>query len=133
LPREAVALVFALDGSHAQLDLPSAALASGARQLEIDGSMGGHCGSDSPPGDYRLAGRTARASLVDQWGRVAVAASDVSITQEGALATASTGGASPHSSRCTATPHVGAACTPPQLTLLAALALLVGRRRSAKG
>ncbi|MCB9658646.1 MAG: hypothetical protein R3B40_30000 [Polyangiales bacterium] len=131
LPREAVALVFALDGSRAQLDIPSSALASAARELEIGGSMGGHCGGDRPPGDYRLAGRSARASLVDQWGRVAVAGSDVSIAQEGALSRASSGGASPHTSRCDAVVSAQGSLASPLLTALATLALVTWRRRSA--
>jgi hypothetical protein len=105
LPAHAVALVFATGGAQAQLDLTPAMLGS-VSTLTFSGGAGGHCGSSRPPADYRLAGARARPSLVDHWGRVATAAADVAVSQEGALAQSRAGSSESGSRapRCDVTP-----------------------------
>ncbi|MBK6809998.1 MAG: hypothetical protein IPG81_14070 [Sandaracinaceae bacterium] len=132
LPAHAVALVFATGGAQAQLDLTPAMLGS-VSTLTFSGGAGGHCGSSRPPADYRLAGARARPSLVDHWGRVATAAADVAVSQEGALAQSRAGSSESGSRapRCSATPGASGSAPWGLVGLALALVPLVRRRRRA--
>jgi MYXO-CTERM domain-containing protein len=132
LPAHAVALVFATGGAQAQLDLTPAMLGS-VSTLTFSGGAGGHCGSTRPPNDYRLAGASARPSLVDHWGRVATAAADVAVSQEGALAQSRAGSSESgsRSPRCSATPGASRSAPWGLVALGLALVPLVRRRRRA--